>query len=335
MNTVQIGQCFPDGRANELTATEALRIKQNYDKQVDEIYNKWKDSPLLEGFPEDRAKVLAVVLENQHLVMDGGNMREPFKKIVLELVAKIYKDFAVFDMVSVQPMLGPCNNIFYTKFEYAPKEEGGEMKLVLNYHEIAAKTRNLQTYYRSESIDELADQIRDKISREVMTDLRNNCGTVATFKMPENGLGGEDIYIKVAEISGVIFRKTMRGGARWIVTGPDLAKIIYQKMLRQDLPEIKKVQMVGTWCSVWKLIVDPLYPKNEILVGASEPLLQGYVYAPYVMLTETPIVLDPYAFVPRHGLMHRYGKYLFREGGKEYARIKINVESEQPLEYVI
>ena len=38
----------------------------------------------------------------------------------------------------------------------------------------------------------------------------------------------------------------------------------------------------------------------------------GYVYAPYVPIQLTPTVYDPHTFVPRKGLMTRYGKKLIR-----------------------
>lgn len=296
--------------------------------------------------------------------MDIVGGRDEFRNVALEVIAKIFKDCPVFDMVSVQPMLGPCSPIFYTLFKLTqnPQQEKvadttslqqvascepdyvpgtSEIKLVLDHHEITAKTKNLKvqlkdsSYKRAGFTDWIAEDISNQICREVMTDLRNNAGTIATLQPPEDGLDYEKIYIKIVELSGIIHRKTLRGGVRWIATGPDIAEIM-ARGLHAKLPEFKKVQKVGVLNCAWKLIVDPLFPKNEILLGGYEELLQGYVYAPYVMLTETPIILDPETFEPKRGWMSRYGKYLFRSGAKAYARLKIADEPKQPaLNYQI
>ncbi len=50
----------------------------------------------------------------------------------------------------------------------------------------------------------------------------------------------------------------------------------------------------------------------------------GYIYAPYVPLTSTPVALDPANFVPRKGLLTRYGKKLLQQGGQYYDTVSLN-----------
>lgn len=55
----------------------------------------------------------------------------------------------------------------------------------------------------------------------------------------------------------------------------------------------------------------------------------GYIYAPYVPLTQTPPVLDPNSFSPRRNLVTRYSPELLREGARFYGRISVgNAEFE-------
>ena len=35
----------------------------------------------------------------------------------------------------------------------------------------------------------------------------------------------ESLYVKVVEVTNVVHRKTLRGGANWIVTSPEVASI--------------------------------------------------------------------------------------------------------------
>jgi len=62
------------------------------------------------------------------------------------------------------------------------------------------------------------------------------------------------------------------------------------------------------------VIVDPYFPRNVVLVGrkGSSFLESGYVYAPYVPLQTTPTIFGVEDFVPRKGVMTRYGKKMVR-----------------------
>lgn len=65
----------------------------------------------------------------------------------------------------------------------------------------------------------------------------------------------------------------------------------------------------------WKTYSDPLLQGQNLMgyKGAS-CMDSGYIYAPYVPLTRTPVVLDPNVFIPRKGILTRYGKKLLDAG---------------------
>ena len=71
---------------------------------------------------------------------------------------------------------------------------------------------------------------------------------------------------------------------------------------------------VGSLNRKFDVIVDPYFPRNAILVcrKGSSFLESGYVYAPYVPLQTTPTIFGPEDFVPRKGVMTRYGKKMVR-----------------------
>jgi hypothetical protein len=54
--------------------------------------------------------------------------------------------------------------------------------------------------------------------------------------------------------------------------------------------------------------------ENLILLGfrGSQYLECGAVYAPYIPMMMTPLVLDPDNFTPRKGVMTRYAKKMLR-----------------------
>lgn len=227
-----------------------------------------------------------------------------------------------------------------------------EINLVIESEEIAAKTRKLKAVWSYEAQQDLrsqhnldaeaeltgvlAQEINLEIDREVIGDLRNNAGTVAAWDLA-TALGDtikekyEALYVKIVEVSNVIHRKTLRGGANFLVTSPEVASIFetatagFAPAPSETFTSSLGIQYVGTVANRYRLYKDPLFPTNQILMGykGDSYMDSGYFYCPYVPLTQTPVVLDPESFCPRKGILTRYGKKLLREGAKFYARLSI------------
>jgi len=227
-----------------------------------------------------------------------------------------------------------------------------EVNLVVESEEIAAKTRKLKAVWSYEAQQDLrsqhnldaeaeltavlAQEINLEIDREVLGDLRNNAGTVASWDF-NTALGDtikekyESLYVKVVEVSNVVHRKTLRGGCNWLVTSPEVASIFetatagFAPAPSETFTSSLGIQYVGTVNNRWRLYKDPLFPSGQILMGykGDSYMDSGYFYCPYVPLTQTPVVLDPESFCPRKGILTRYGKKLLREGAKFYARLSI------------
>jgi len=49
----------------------------------------------------------------------------------------------------------------------------------------------------------------------------------------------------------------------------------------------------------------------------------GYFFAPYVPLTQTPVVLDPSVFQNKKGILTRYGKKLLSQGKQHYGTMSV------------
>jgi hypothetical protein len=227
-----------------------------------------------------------------------------------------------------------------------------EINLVVESEDITAKTRKLKAVWSYEAQQDLrsqhnldaeaeltavlAQEINLEIDREVLQDLRANAGTVTAWDF-NTSLGDtikekyESLYVKIVEISSVIHRKTLRGGANFIVTSPEVASIFetatagFAPAPSETFTSSLGIQYVGTVNNRWRLYKDPLFQSNQILMGykGDSYLDSGYFYCPYVPLTQTPVVLDPESFCPRKGILTRYGKKLLREGAKFYARMSI------------
>jgi hypothetical protein len=191
----------------------------------------------------------------------------------------------------------------------------------------------------------LSEQIALEIDREILADLVNGA-TAGTFYWSRSpglfvnrttgaeigaGVNAPDFTGTVSEwyetlietindVSAQIHRKTLRGGANFVVVSPEVANILeFTSGFRAnvtadaDKGDIGAVK-VGSLSRKFDVIVDPYFPRNVILVGrkGNSFLESGYVYAPYVPLQTTPTIFGPEDFVPRKGVMTRYAKKMVR-----------------------
>lgn len=135
----------------------------------------------------------------------------------------------------------------------------------------------------------------------------------------------ETLVETVIDVANTIHRKTLRGSANFMVTGPDVCTILESSVLYKPKfsidgegqvgsPFTVGAEAIGTVSNRFTVYKDPYFPRNKILVGykGGSYLETGYVYAPYVPLIVTPTIFAPEDFTPRKGVMTRYGKKMVR-----------------------
>lgn len=130
----------------------------------------------------------------------------------------------------------------------------------------------------------------------------------------------ETLIETINDASAQIHRKTLRGGANFVVCSPEVANILeFTSGFRASTTADENkgtigAVSVGSLNKKWEVFVDPYFPRNVILIGrkGSGFLESGFVYAPYVPLQVTPTIFGVEDFTPRKGVMVRYGKKLVR-----------------------
>jgi hypothetical protein len=132
----------------------------------------------------------------------------------------------------------------------------------------------------------------------------------------------QTLGIKLQKISNLIHQRTLRGGANFIVVSPTVATILesipgFAADTDGDVAKASYafgVQKIGALNSRYKVYKNPYMTENVILMGfrGNQFLESGAVYAPYVPLIMTPLVMDPDTFTPRKGIMTRYAKKMVR-----------------------
>ena len=191
----------------------------------------------------------------------------------------------------------------------------------------------------------LSEQIGLEIDRELLNDLvqgataqtlywsrkpgkflnRQDGTDVSSATAPPDFTGNvsewyETLVETINDVSAQIHRKTLRGGANFIVTSPEVANLLeftagFRANVTHDSDKgtVGAVN-VGSLSKKFDVYVDPYFMRNLILVGrkGGSFLESGYVYAPYVPLQVTPTIFGTEDFVPRKGVMTRYAKKMVR-----------------------
>jgi hypothetical protein len=209
--------------------------------------------------------------------------------------------------------------------------------------------QDLQAYHNLDAEVELtsilSEQIALEIDRELLNDLVKgaSAATLHWSRRPGQFLNREDGTITTStgappdftgtvsewyetlietinDVSAQIHRKTLRGGANFMVVSPEVANILeftsgFRASVTADTPKGSAGAVkVGQISKKFDIYVDPYFIRNVILVGrkGGSFLESGYVYAPYVPLQVTPTIFGTEDFVPRKGVMTRYAKKMVR-----------------------
>lgn len=294
-----------------------------YEKQLNDNYEKWKNSSLMQDVPEKHAKKVAMIFENQSLY-NQKYLKEKYEWLTeysMEIAKKVFANSLIFDIVNVKPMLGPVTFAFH-------KNPISIDEFEIKQNTITAKTRKIQNLFSSKCniikgliedenyLNELANNIKNDIFNGIITDLMNNVGTVGNCIYDENY--PYQIYNDISKFSELILKKTIYGGLSCVIGGKSISKKIQEKHLHDkkiNIDEIKEPTCIGTMSNTWKIIVVPQYPPNEILLTAKpeENVADSYFYCPYIPISISERTED---------VVTRYGKRLSPNGSKFFAKIK-------------
>lgn len=233
-----------------------------------------------------------------------------------------------------------------------------ELNLEMQSEPIVAKTRKLKAVWTPEfaqdlnayhSIDaeaELTSMLSEYVSMEIDLEIldmliaaaptteywsakNNNIWNGTGFTQQTatgdgfyNTQGGwfQTLATKLQKVSNLIHQKTLRGGANFLVTSPQVATVLESITGFAAATDGSKmefaagVQKIGAIENRYTVYKNPYMKENVILMGfrGAQFLETGAVFSPYIPLIMTPLVYDPINFTPRKGVMTRYAKKVVR-----------------------
>lgn len=300
-------------------------MKEIYLAEKKALVKRWEKTGLLKGLSGYVAEETALMIENQRLVNeqfnDTGDIAQ-FKRISIPLVRRIIPNLAAFKLASVQGMLGPNSKVSYYKKNKLEETDListiKKLKAVWSYEAQQDLRKQHCLDAEAELTAILAQEITLELDRMILTDLRN--GAALKKEIDFDHLPGELPNEKFALVQEHIYDLATesqdlygRPFANWIVTSPEMAKAICVDDKGWNFSiGIEECGELATDKGNIKIYRDPLFPVGQILMGYKGEVEYdaGYVFAPYVMLQQTPVILDPDTFSPRRGLLCKYGKIM-------------------------
>jgi len=205
----------------------------------------------------------------------------------------------------------------------------------------------------SELANMMKIELQAEINREIVGDLRNMAAIseeidYVTFRSvaATNSVSIEGNYDDahrvlldaINKVAAKVWNVGRLGKANWLVGNPVTLAFL------DRVPGFvgsgvsyngRELSYMGSLGGRMKFYADPLYPKNEFLMGYKGPgaLDSGYIHAPYLPITATPTMINPETGDPSKIFYTRYGKTFNLTGGVssnvilngeyQYARLKI------------
>lgn len=193
--------------------------------------------------------------------------------------------------------------------------------------------QDLRAYHgldaESELMAAVADELVREIDRTIIDDLVANvpAGNVLSFTkaVPTTGVFStidpkiykRTLYDKIVDANDKIFEKRYVNGT-WILAGSEastfLEKLEEFRIVQTGDPAVWQSVMgphlFGVLANRWVIYKDPWFTTTRMIMGYRGPTFMhaGYVYAPYIPVFTTPILVDPNDFTSRRGMMSRFAK---------------------------
>jgi hypothetical protein len=171
-------------------------------------------------------------------------------------------------------------------------------------------------------------------SNVYVMDLARFSSPTASFAPQHLGHLYSNVLALINFASNDIYRTTLRGPGTTLITSPLIATLLESAAkLEGGLPREgnptnmtgNSISYVGKFMGKYDLIVDPMFPEDEIIVGykGNGPMDAGFFYCPYIPIMSLETVTDPETFQPRKGILTRYGKVAIQPASRFYRVIRL------------
>lgn len=191
---------------------------------------------------------------------------------------------------------------------------------------------DLAAYHNIDAEAELTALLSETIANELDRDILRQLRSGAAFSSRWDAKGflrfpnsnpytqkswNQTLITEINRISAMIQASTLRSGANFIVVSPEVSALFddlstYQVSNADPNSDRYSlgIQKTGAISGRYTVYRDPYSPPNIILIGYKSNngslLDTGFVFAPYVPISLTPTIIDPYNYTSSKAIYTRY-----------------------------
>jgi Major capsid protein Gp23 len=171
-------------------------------------------------------------------------------------------------------------------------------------------------------------------SNVYVMDMARFLNTSTNFAPQHLGHVYSNVLALINFASNDIYKTTLRGPGTVLITSPLIATLLeVAAKLEGGAPaessptnmEGKSISYKGKFMGKFDLIIDPMFPEDEIIVAykGAGSMDAGFFYCPYIPITALDKVTDPDNFQPRKGILTRYGKVAIQPASRFFRVIRL------------
>lgn len=255
---------------------------------------------------------------------------------------------ALSNFVGVQPMQGPVGLVYTMQYK---KNENDRLELTVLSNAIEAGSRRLQAVYTHEAMQDLATQhdldmsqelpklVGQMIGEEHISEIIGYMIKAADVTPVEPIDKGDllaysastlnNLVIEIIKRSNQIAANTKRGAANFIITSPVVVSMLQAASHGKFSPPrqnhdknefdyaIKYAGILNESIHVYMSMDPKIIDESLVLLGYkgnSGEVDAGLIFAPYVPVMSTGIIVNQKTFQPQTNLMTRYGLHALVSG---------------------
>lgn len=329
MRSVMLGESDPSLTSvvdEVIEALDEIKASMEIETPVAEPVDKIK-----EALMENTEHHLGVIEEH-----DAANSRSMTNNLIRGFTERMIDMQAAKHFVGIQPMTGPVGVVY--ALEYNVVEEN-RMSLDIKSYAVEAGTRKLAMNLEFEAMEDIeaghpnADKIDPgaEIAKEIYEEIRNDISHIARKdSLDMDKVIGDSLYfdqdiiirmeMSINVCANEIARNTRRGAGNFIIVSETVGEILKHSKQFVSTSETDKdygyVKYLGTLNGTIKIYCDFGLEYNKTIVGykgGNGETDTGYIYAPYIPLMSSGVVINPTTFQPYIRFMTRYGKIVIQK----------------------
>jgi len=314
-----------------------------------------EDEPLFKTVLNNQ---LDFYIKNQEMINSATSSvaANRISKMLAPIVRRVLYRLTIRKLIPCQPMNGPVGLAYKLRYKEQPVEElegneGRRLSLEVVKATLEAQTKRLSARWggatqdlaavhglnvEAEICQALAAEVADEINGQWIWDLRR----IATEET-ETITTDEHLPYIINRQCNKIAVATRRGAGNWLVMHPDMHERFIESVKDRNIYELfPEDKFASSWLkevgeylkpkdetlSGVKVFESTNMPDNEILIGykgRNGEVDGGVIYAPYIPLMNTGVVIDPESFEPIMSFMTRGGVHSDERSADYYRKVII------------